>query len=72
MSVHSQVACPDCGSPIFIESSLLLTGQSFKCSNEKCSVALSLDMSETDKVSKAYDEFENIRDQARSQASTGG
>ena len=72
MSVQSQIACPDCGSPIVIESSLLLAGQSFSCSNEKCSVSISLAASETEKVSNAFQQFETMRDKAKAQANQGG
>ena len=72
MSVKSQIACPDCGSPIYIESTLLLAGQSFNCTNEQCSVSISLSSSETQRVSDAYQKFEDIRDQAKAQANQGG
>lgn len=68
MSVQSQITCPDCGSPIFIESTLLLAGKTFNCSNEQCSVAISLSSTETEKVSNAFQQFETMRDQAKAQA----
>ncbi len=64
MSVKTTVNCPDCGSPIYIESTLLLAGQRFSCSNEQCGTAISLSTEDTTKVENAYNEYENIRQQA--------
>jgi hypothetical protein len=68
MSVKIQINCPDCHSPIFMESMLLLTGQSFKCSNPECRTAISLSLSESEKVAQAFNKFEHIRENAVNQA----
>ncbi|BFM48712.1 hypothetical protein [Marinomonas sp. THO17] len=68
MSVKTEIKCPDCQSPIFIESNLLLAGQSFKCSNPNCHTSISLSLSETQKVAKAFNEFQQIRQNAVEQA----
>jgi len=68
MSVKTEINCPDCQSPIIIESSLLLAGQSFKCSNPKCHTSISLSLSETQKVAQAFNKFEEIRQDAVEQA----
>ena len=68
MTVKSQIECPDCQSPIYMESTLLLAGHSFKCSNPNCGTTISLSLSETEKVSKAFQKFEKIREDAISQA----
>lgn len=68
MSVKTKIDCPDCQSPIYIESTLLLAGQSFKCSNPNCRTSISLSLSETEKVAQAFNQFENIRQNAVDQA----
>lgn len=73
MTVKSQIECPDCRSPIYIESTLLLAGKSFKCSNQNCGTTISLSLSETEKVAQAFNKFQEIRESAIAQAkSTSG
>lgn len=69
MSVKTEINCPDCHSLILIESTLLLGGQSFKCSNPNCHTSISLSLSEKDKVTQAFNKFENIRQNAVEQIS---
>ncbi len=68
MSISTQITCPDCQSPIYIESSLLVIGQSFKCSNKQCSTSISLAVSDLQKVTDAFTKFEEIRENAIDQA----
>lgn len=68
MSVQSVISCPDCGSPIYIDSVLLLSGSSFKCTNNSCSVSISLDMSDKGVVEDAMTKFEEIKNASTQQA----
>lgn len=68
MSVKTSVSCPDCNSPIYIESTLLLSGQTFNCSNENCSVAISLGAGDQEKVANAFQQYEDMRENAIQQA----
>ena len=64
MSIKSSITCPDCGTPIHIESSLLLAGHKFSCSNKECSVSISISTEDIEKVSRTYKDFEDMRDTA--------
>lgn len=62
MSIKSTVNCPDCGSPIYIESSLLLAGHKFSCTNPQCSVSIAISSSEIEKVSETYTSFQSMKE----------
>ena len=64
MSFQSVVPCPDCGSDIHIDSNLLLSGSSFKCSNQHCGVAISLDESSLGEVKDAFEKFEELKEES--------
>lgn len=64
MSFQTSIQCPDCGSPVYIESTLLLSGQSFSCSNKDCDVSISLSASDMQKVSDTFDKYEGLKQQA--------
>jgi len=68
MSINTKINCPDCNTPIPIESSLLLAGHSFKCTNSGCSTAISLSFSESEKVAEAYKKMQGLREAAIDQA----
>ncbi|GLQ73450.1 hypothetical protein, partial [Vibrio penaeicida] len=68
MSIKSKVDCPDCGMPIHFESSLLLSGQAFPCSNPACGVTLSLTGTDKAVVSDAFNKFETMRSNATNHA----
>ncbi|MBQ4836915.1 MULTISPECIES: hypothetical protein [Pseudoalteromonas] len=68
MSIKSKLDCPECGAPIYFESNLLLTGQSFSCSNSHCDVSIALTATDKEVVSDAFSKFEQIRNTASSQA----
>ncbi len=61
MGIQSTINCPDCGSAIYLDSILLLSGKSFQCSNEACGVAISLSAADVEMVSKAFKEYENLK-----------
>ena len=67
MSVQSVIPCPDCGSNIHIDSTLLLAGQSFKCTNEACTTSIALQPQEVAVVSEAIDKFETLKQDAMAQ-----
>ncbi len=62
MSFQTKVPCPDCGTEIPIDSHLLLSGSSFKCPNEHCGVAISLDESSVSEVQSAFNRFEDLKE----------
>lgn len=64
MSYQTSINCPDCNSPIYIQSDALLQGASFSCSNPQCSVAISLSTSDMSTVSSAINQFEDLRQEA--------
>ncbi|ALU45748.1 MULTISPECIES: hypothetical protein [Pseudoalteromonas] len=68
MSIKSKIDCPECGVPIHFESSLLLAGQAFSCSNPSCGVTISLTATDKEVVSDAFDKFEQMRNEATHQA----
>ncbi|KZN53064.1 hypothetical protein N474_22185 [Pseudoalteromonas luteoviolacea CPMOR-2] len=68
MSIKSKLDCPECNMPIYFESNLLLSGQSFSCSNPNCDVSIALTATDKDIVSNAFNKFEQIRNNATSQA----
>lgn len=61
MSIQTKITCPDCGGDIHIDSVLLISGASFQCSSESCSTAISLAAKDVNKVSKAFNGFENLK-----------
>ncbi|ADZ91889.1 hypothetical protein Marme_2658 [Marinomonas mediterranea MMB-1] len=67
MSIKSTIDCPDCGSPIYFESTLLISGQSFTCSNSNCGTSISLSSEETNVVANAFEKFEKIKHDALKQ-----
>ena len=64
MSVQSVIPCPDCGSNIHIDSTLLLAGQSFKCTNPNCTVSIAIQPQEVPTVSEAIDKFQELKQTA--------
>lgn len=69
MSFHHSIPCPDCGSDILIESTQLLSGGSFRCTNANCTVAISLDDPKSvSTVTSAFEKFEKLKEESLSQA----
>ncbi|SHO58657.1 hypothetical protein VQ7734_04429 [Vibrio quintilis] len=68
MSIQSKIDCPDCGTPIHFESTLLLAGKKFSCPNPDCHTSISLAPSEVSTVSEAFGQFEKIRSTCIQQA----
>lgn len=64
MSFQININCPDCGSPIPVESTLLIGGGSFSCPNQACGVSISLSSADIPKVAEAFDGVEQLRQQA--------
>ena len=61
MNYHANVPCPDCGQNIPIESTLLIQGANFKCPNEQCNIAISLDASSGAQVQQAYEQLDKLK-----------
>lgn len=66
--MKTAINCPDCGSPIPVESTLLLAGQKFECPNPQCGTSIALSPADTDKVAAAISEFENLKEHALQQS----
>ncbi len=64
MNFHHNINCPDCSHPIPIETTLLLAGQSFSCSNPQCHVSITLSSTEVDRVANAFDQLSSLREDA--------
>jgi uncharacterized paraquat-inducible protein A len=64
MSVQTNLACPECGNDICIDTQLLLAGTSFSCSNPRCGVTIQLNPSDSHQVQMALDQFEQIKSDA--------
>lgn len=68
MNFKTSVGCPDCGTPIEIESTLLLSGCKFNCANPTCNVAISLTDNDKGRVMRAFEQFAKVRSEAVEQA----
>lgn len=68
MSIQTKIECPDCHSPIILDSLLLIAGQQFRCSNPNCGCAVQLAEDERSKVADAYQKFEQLKQNSLSQA----
>lgn len=71
MSIQSTIQCPDCGSPIVIDSILLLSGHNFKCSNSQCGVSISLSQDDHQKVADAFQQYESLKQESINIAKEG-
>ena len=69
MSFQTNIPCPDCGSNILIDSTLLLSGEKFACTNEACSAVLSLDESSISQVKDAFEKYEDLKRKSQESAS---
>lgn len=61
MSIQSVIPCPDCGSDIHMDSTLLLAGNSFSCVNEACKSSIAINPSEIAMVTEAINKFEELK-----------
>ena len=63
MSTNSTIKCPDCGSDIQIEVTLLLQGGRFRCNNANCNVSISLSSESETEATAAYEKLESLKNQ---------
>ena len=58
--IKAEIKCPCCNNEIFIDTKLLIEGNSFKCSNLKCNASVSMSASSSHVAQEAYEEFKSI------------
>lgn len=62
MSFQSQIPCPDCGHLIYLETTLLVSGAKFTCSNSSCGVSISLSSEDRSTVANTLIKYQSLKD----------